>query len=115
MVWLYPRPCELSVWKWRPGVWISNGFARGHLQRGSGLQWRAWGVSSRLRVPEPPGGSRTALAVERWMVWALALVGPPVVTVALSRLGGQQQRDYVFIYLGLVAIVGVLRGLWPAL
>jgi two-component system sensor histidine kinase KdpD len=25
------------------------------------------------------------------------------------------QRDYVFIYLGLVAVVGVVRGLWPAL
>lgn len=49
------------------------------------------------------------------MVWALALAGPPVVTAALVWFGGQLQRDYVFIYLGLVAVVGVIRGLWPAL
>jgi K+-sensing histidine kinase KdpD len=33
----------------------------------------------------------------------------------LVRLSGPQQRDYVFLYLGLVAVVGVIRGLWPAL
>jgi K+-sensing histidine kinase KdpD len=37
------------------------------------------------------------------------------VTAALFHLTHQTQRDYVFFYLGLVAVVGVLRGLWPAL
>jgi K+-sensing histidine kinase KdpD len=37
------------------------------------------------------------------------------VTAVLVRYSHQTQRDYVFIYLGLVAVVGVIRGLWPAL
>jgi K+-sensing histidine kinase KdpD len=58
--------------------------------------------------------SRSRL-LEQWGTWAVAILGPLVVTAALVRLGGQIQRDYVFIYLGLVAVVGVLRGLYPAL
>jgi len=54
-------------------------------------------------------------SVERWLVWALALVMPPAITAGLDRLGAGRQRDYVFIYLGLVAVVGVLRGFWPAI
>jgi K+-sensing histidine kinase KdpD len=50
-----------------------------------------------------------------WVVWFAALAGPALVTVILLRYSNQVQRDYVFIYLGLVAVVGVLRGLWPAL
>src|SRR6202166_545737 len=50
-----------------------------------------------------------------WMIWAMALAGPAVITAALVGYNHQVQRDYVFIYLGLVAVVGVLRGLWPAL
>jgi K+-sensing histidine kinase KdpD len=38
-----------------------------------------------------------------------------LLTAVLVRLSGQQQRDYGFLYLGLVAVVGVVRGLWPAL
>ncbi|MGH7863287.1 MAG: sensor histidine kinase [Candidatus Dormibacteraceae bacterium] len=48
-------------------------------------------------------------------MWALALVMPPAITAGLDRLGAGRQRDYVFIYLGLVAVVGVLRGFWPAI
>jgi K+-sensing histidine kinase KdpD len=48
-------------------------------------------------------------------VWAVALAGPPAVTAALYQLSHQTQRDYVFFYLALVAVVGVLRGMWPAL
>ena len=48
-------------------------------------------------------------------MWVAALGGPAVVTAALFHLTHQTQRDYVFFYLGLVAVVGVLRGLWPAL
>src|SRR5262249_15347100 len=48
-------------------------------------------------------------------VWILALAGPAVLTVALVQLGGSTKRDYVFLYLGLVAVLGVLWGLPPAL
>ncbi len=57
----------------------------------------------------------TARDLERWVTWIVAFAGPPVVTTALVRLGGQIQRDYVFIYLGLVAVVASVGGLWPAL
>lgn len=50
-----------------------------------------------------------------WIIWLAALAGPALVTVVLLGYSNQVQRDYVFIYLGLVAVVGVLRGLWPAL
>jgi len=49
------------------------------------------------------------------LVWILALAGPAVLTVALVQLGGSTKRDYVFLYLGLVAVLGVLWGLPPAL
>ena len=48
------------------------------------------------------------------MTWLLAIGGPLIVTALLVRFSHQTQRDYVFIYLGLVAVVGVIRGLWPA-
>jgi two-component system sensor histidine kinase KdpD len=54
----------------------------------------------------------------RWVdpaAWVTAVVGPPLVTAALFQLSHQTQRDYIFIYLGLVAVVAVLRGLWQAL
>jgi K+-sensing histidine kinase KdpD len=44
-----------------------------------------------------------------------AVAGPPLVTALLVPFSHPIQRDYVFIYLGLVAVVGVIRGLWPAL
>jgi K+-sensing histidine kinase KdpD len=46
--------------------------------------------------------------------WLAAVAGPAVLTAALAGLGGAEQRDYVFLYLGLVATLGVLSGLWPA-
>src|SRR5215831_1292540 len=49
------------------------------------------------------------------LVWILALAGPAVLTVALVQLGGSIQRDYIFLYLALVAVLGVLWGLPPAL
>src|SRR5579872_46684 len=49
------------------------------------------------------------------MIWAGAVLGPPALTAALVPLASPQQRDYVFLYLGLVAVLAVLRGLWPAL
>jgi len=59
--------------------------------------------------------SSRARWAEQWIVWMATLVGPGVVTAVLVNFSHQVQRDYVFIYLGLVAVVGVVRGLWPAL
>src|SRR6202165_872095 len=50
-----------------------------------------------------------------WVIWLIGLAGPALVTAVLVGYSHPVQRDYVFIYLGLVAVVGVLRGLWPAL
>jgi K+-sensing histidine kinase KdpD len=50
-----------------------------------------------------------------WAPWLTAAMGPALLTVALLGLGHQQQRDYVFLYLGLVAVLGVFGGLWPTL
>ena len=47
-------------------------------------------------------------------VWAAALGGPPLITAGLFHLMHQAQRDYIFFYLALVAVIGVFRGLWPA-
>ena len=44
----------------------------------------------------------------------VAVAGPAVLTWALAHLGGAQKRDYVFFYLALVAVLGVLSGLWPS-
>ncbi len=48
-------------------------------------------------------------------MWLAALGGPLLVTAALFNLTHPTQRDYIFFYLGLVAVVGFVRGLWPAL
>jgi len=50
-----------------------------------------------------------------YLVWAAAIGGPLAITGALVELSHQAQRDYIFFYLGLVAVVAVFRGLWPAL
>jgi K+-sensing histidine kinase KdpD len=44
-----------------------------------------------------------------------AAAGPAVLTAALLPVGPDQRRDYVFLYLGVVALLGVSRGLPPAL
>ncbi len=53
-------------------------------------------------------------AIERWAVWAIALLGPLGLTAVLAQVGGSQKRDYIFGYLALVAVVGVRRGFGPA-
>src|SRR3977135_1559685 len=50
-----------------------------------------------------------------WAVWLIALVGPAALTAVLVQLGGPETRTYVFLYLALIAIVGLLGGVWPAL
>ena len=46
--------------------------------------------------------------------WLLAIGGPALLTLILVRTGSRQ-RDYVFLYLGLIAVVAMHRGLWAAL
>ncbi len=46
---------------------------------------------------------------------AVALVTPPLLTLVLARLPSSQARAYVFLYLGIVASLGLLAGLVPAL
>jgi K+-sensing histidine kinase KdpD len=47
--------------------------------------------------------------------FAAAVLGPVVLTALLVPFATPQPRDYVFLYLGLVALLGVGRGLGPAL
>jgi len=37
-----------------------------------------------------------------------------VLTALLLRTGGAEKGDYILLFLALVAVLGVLRGLWPA-
>jgi K+-sensing histidine kinase KdpD len=46
---------------------------------------------------------------------ALAAVILPLVLTAILLQTHSSQREYVFIYMGVVAVVAVARGLWPAL
>jgi K+-sensing histidine kinase KdpD len=64
-----------------------------------------------VRVPISP----RPRAFTGWVSWIAAVLGPALLTLALIGLGHQQQRDYVFLYLGLVAVLGVFGGLWPTL
>src|ERR1700680_3014583 len=58
---------------------------------------------------------RTGQATRRDILgFAAALAGPILATLALLPLGGVS-RDYVFIYLAIVAVLAVVSGLGPAL
>jgi K+-sensing histidine kinase KdpD len=46
---------------------------------------------------------------------AVAVVAPPLLTIALDRLPAADARTYVFLYLGIVVSLGLLAGLIPAL
>jgi K+-sensing histidine kinase KdpD len=46
---------------------------------------------------------------------ATALVAPPLLTIALVRLPPTESLAYVFLYLGIVASLGLMAGLVPAL
>lgn len=43
-----------------------------------------------------------------------AVIAPAVLTGVLARINAAQ-REYVFLYMGVVAVIALLRGLWPAL
>ncbi|MFZ0178945.1 MAG: ATP-binding protein [Candidatus Dormiibacterota bacterium] len=59
----------------------------------------------------------TRLRTDRVLVAgiAVALVSPPLLTLVLAHLPPSQARAYVFLYLGIVASLGLLTGLIPAL
>jgi K+-sensing histidine kinase KdpD len=59
----------------------------------------------------------TRLRTDRVLVAgiAVAVVSPPLLTLVLARLPAPQARAYVFLYLGIVASLGLLTGLIPAL
>jgi two-component system sensor histidine kinase KdpD len=50
-----------------------------------------------------------------WVAWLTAVAGPVLLTAVLVQVTGAEKRNYVFLYMAVVAVVGVLRGLWPAL
>src|SRR5690349_1310220 len=64
---------------------------------------------------EPQRRSVARWQVPDWAIWLLALAGPGVLTAVLVQFSSTEKRNYVFLYLGVVAVVGVLRGFWPAL
>src|ERR1700694_2313731 len=64
---------------------------------------------------EPRTGSIVRWQSPDWVIWTLALAGPGILTAVLVQFSPTDKRNYVFLYLGVVAIVGVLRGFWPAL
>ena len=57
---------------------------------------------------------RLTSRAQRALAWLAAVLAPAVLTAGLLGIGGQS-RDYVFLYLAVVAVLGVLGGLWPAL
>jgi K+-sensing histidine kinase KdpD len=64
---------------------------------------------------DPKKPSRFGWEPPEWVVWLIAITGPAILTAVLVTVSSADKRDYVFLYLGLVAAVGVARGLWPAL
>lgn len=57
---------------------------------------------------------RLSHPVQRAVAGLSALAAPALLTAALLAARGPR-RDYVFLYLAVVAVLGVLGGLWPAL
>jgi two-component system sensor histidine kinase KdpD len=46
---------------------------------------------------------------------AAAVVAPVLLTLLVRLAGGSQSRDYVFLYMGLVAVLALVGRLWPSL
>ena len=65
--------------------------------------------------PDMPKTGPRRRQVPDWVIWLGALIGPALLTALLIPISGAEKRNYVFLYLGLVAAIGVVRGLWPAL
>ncbi len=60
-------------------------------------------------------GSGRQRAVRAVLAAAAALGGPVALTGPLLSIGSSRPREYVFVYVAYVAVMGVLGGLWPAL
>jgi len=61
---------------------------------------------------------RTAPGSRPWIAYAPIAAGiltPAALTAVLVPFGAGQSRDYTFLYVALVAALGVTLGLWPAL
>ncbi len=52
--------------------------------------------------------------LEEGAVALLAVIAPAALTAILLQTNSPQ-REYVFIYMAVVAVIAVIRGLWPAL
>jgi K+-sensing histidine kinase KdpD len=65
--------------------------------------------------PDMTKTGRRRRQVPDWVIWLAAVIGPALLTAVLIPISGAEKRNYVFVYLGLVAAIGVVRGLWPAL
>ena len=59
--------------------------------------------------------SREATGLRTALGYAGALGAPVVITIALVPLSGGASRDYIFVYLAVVAILAVVSGLGPSL
>src|SRR4030081_577875 len=64
---------------------------------------------------EPRSRSTARWQVPDWVIWMLGLAGPGILTAVLVQFSPTDRRNYVYLYLGVVAVVGVLRGFGPAL
>ena len=64
---------------------------------------------------KPASGSTVRWHAPDWVMWLIALAGPALLTVVLVQFSPTDKRNYVFLYLGVVAVVGVVRGFWAAL
>ncbi|HYZ02888.1 MAG TPA: DUF4118 domain-containing protein [Candidatus Binatia bacterium] len=47
--------------------------------------------------------------------YAAAIVAPALLTLLILLAGVSQSRDYVFLYMGLVAVLALAGRLWPSL
>jgi two-component system sensor histidine kinase KdpD len=59
--------------------------------------------------------ARTFRRLDTAIGMGAAVLGPAALTAILVPLGTARPREYIFLYLGLVALLGVTRGLLPAL
>jgi K+-sensing histidine kinase KdpD len=82
--------------------------------RGIGRMRPPLGLAAGPRQAAASAVMRLGVRAQAAAAMVAALLAPAVLTAALIAIGGKQ-RDYVFLYLAVVAVLGVLRGLWPAL
>jgi K+-sensing histidine kinase KdpD len=67
--------------------------------------------SRRSELPEVAGGPISASKLRPWAAVIAAVAGPAALTAILVSLPLPESRDYIFLYLGLVAALGLFGGL----